>query len=81
AVGVRPEHLLPAIDGEAASLAPEIEVLEPVGNEIFVNLRHGPQPLVARWQQQALPEVGKSLPLRLAPGSLHFFDAADGRRL
>ena len=81
AIGVRPEHLLPAAAGEVASFAPEIEVLEPVGNEIFVNLRHGPQALVARCQPQALPDVGAPLPLRLAPGSLHFFDAVDGRRL
>jgi multiple sugar transport system ATP-binding protein len=81
AVGVRPEHLLPATDGEVASFAPEIEVLEPVGNEIFVNLRHGPQGLVARCQPQELPDVGAPLPLSMAPGSLHFFDPADGRRL
>ena len=81
AVGVRPEHLLPAAAGEAASFAPEIEVLEPVGNEIFVNLRHGPQALVARCPPQALPAIGAPLPLRLAPGSLHFFDVASGQRL
>ena len=81
AVGVRPEHLLPAADGEVASFAPEIEVLEPVGNEIFVNLRHGLQALVARCPPQALPDVGAPLPLRLAPGSLHFFDVASGQRL
>ena len=81
AVGVRPEHLLPAAAGEAASFAPEIEVLEPVGNEIFVNLRHGPQALVARCPPQALPAIGAPLPLRLAPGSLHFFDVVSGQRL
>ena len=81
AVGVRPEHLLPAADGEVASFAPEIEVLEPVGNEIFVNLRHGLQALVARCPPQALPDVGAPLPLRLAPGSLHFFDVGSGQRL
>ncbi|HEY5613150.1 MAG TPA: sn-glycerol-3-phosphate ABC transporter ATP-binding protein UgpC [Lysobacter sp.] len=81
AVGVRPEHLLPAADGETASFEPEIEVLEPVGNEIFVNLRHGPQALVARCPPQPLPDVGSPLPLRLAPGSLHFFDVDSGQRL
>ena len=81
AVGVRPEHLLPAQPGETVSFAAEIEVLEPVGNEIFVNLRHGPQALVARCQPQDLPEVGALLPLKLAAGSLHFFDSASGDRL
>ena len=81
AVGVRPEHLLPAKTNEAASFAPSIEVLEPLGNEIFVNLRYGTHALVARCQPQALPEVGAQLPLTIAPGSLHFFDAASGLRL
>ncbi|HEY0660046.1 MAG TPA: sn-glycerol-3-phosphate ABC transporter ATP-binding protein UgpC [Lysobacter sp.] len=81
AVGVRPEHLLPAGAGEPASFAPEIEVLEPVGNEIFVNLRHGAQALVARCPPQALPPIGQPLPLRVAPDALHFFDAGSGDRL
>jgi multiple sugar transport system ATP-binding protein len=81
AIGVRPEHLLPAKAGETTSFAAEIEVLEPVGNEIFVNLRHGPQTLVARCQPQTLPVVGAQLPITLAPGSLHFFDAISGARL
>jgi multiple sugar transport system ATP-binding protein len=81
AVGVRPEHMLPARTGETAGFAPEIEVLEPVGNEIFVNLRHGAQSLVARCPPQALPAVGSPLPLHFAPGSLHFFDAGSGVRL
>ena len=81
AVGVRPEHLQPAQAGDTASFAPEIEVLEPVGNEVFVNMRHGSQALVARCQPQVLPDVGAALPLKIYPGSLHFFDAASGARL
>jgi multiple sugar transport system ATP-binding protein len=81
AVGVRPEHLLPASAGEPASFAPEIEVLEPVGNEIFVNLRHGAQTLVARCPPQSLPAIGQALPLRVARDALHFFDAGSGHRL
>jgi multiple sugar transport system ATP-binding protein len=80
-LGLRPEHLVPAAAGEPASFAPEIEVLEPVGNEIFINLRYGAQPLVARCPPQDLPPAGVRLPLRLAPGSLHFFAAEGGERL
>ncbi len=81
AVGVRPEHLLPAMAGETASFAPEIELLEPLGNEVFVNLRCGAQALVARCQPQVLPAAGSPLPLTIAAGSLHFFDAESGVRL
>ncbi len=41
-VGVRPEHLLPVQQSSEFSFAPEVEVVEPVGNEVFLYLRHGP---------------------------------------
>ncbi|MFC5569238.1 ABC transporter ATP-binding protein [Lysobacter yangpyeongensis] len=81
AVGVRPEHLLPAGPQRAAALNAEVEVVEPVGSETFVNLRYGPDALVARLAPDVSVEVGQALPLDLAAGALHFFDAATGQRL
>jgi len=81
ALAVRPEHVQPTAAGARPSFAPEIETLEPVGNEIFVNLRYGPQALVARCPPQTLPEIGDPLPVGLAPQSLHFFDPVTGDRL
>ncbi|MGX9719874.1 ABC transporter ATP-binding protein [Stenotrophomonas acidaminiphila] len=78
-VGIRPEHLQPAA-GEAAFGA-LIESIEPVGNEMFVNLRHGARPLVMRVAPQALPAVGEGIEVAVAPAALHFFDAASGLRL
>ncbi|CAM5617330.1 sn-glycerol-3-phosphate ABC transporter ATP-binding protein UgpC OS=Rhodanobacter lindaniclasticus OX=75310 GN=ugpC PE=4 SV=1 [Rhodanobacter lindaniclasticus] len=46
-LGVRPEHLQPAATA-AAALAGELEVIEPVGNEVFLNLRFGALALVSR---------------------------------
>jgi len=80
-VGVRPEDLQPAAAGSANAFAPDVEVVEPVGNEIFVNLRLGAQALVARLGPQALPVVGVPLALELLAPKLHFFDPATGRRL
>ncbi|MGY1424907.1 ABC transporter ATP-binding protein [Lysobacter sp. A289] len=80
-IGFRPEHLQPATDGASPSFVAGIEMLEPVGNEIFVNLRHGSDALVARCPPQELPEVGEKLPLSLAPRSVHFFDPDSGERL
>src|SRR5678815_5345432 len=51
-VGIRPEDLQPAAAGSATAFAPDVEVVEPVGNEIFVNLRLGAQALVARLSPQ-----------------------------
>jgi len=78
-VGIRPEHLQPG-RGEAAFEA-TIEGIEPVGNEMFVNLRHGAQPLVMRVPPQALPGLGEGVEVAVASAALHFFDAETGSRL
>ncbi len=78
-VGLRPEHLLLApADG---ALSARLEVLEPVGNEIFLNLRHGEQALVARVPPCELPEPGSLLRFRFDGARLHFFDAEGGARI
>ena len=56
-------------------------MVEPVGSEVFVNLRFGDSALVARLPPGALPRVGDTLPMRAAVDRLHLFDPGDGRRL
>ena len=77
-IGVRPEHLVPAAD---SAFAPMVEVVEPVGNEVFANLRLGEHPLVARFAPDLIPEAGQPLPLAVSARHLHFFDAGSGERL
>ncbi len=79
-LGVRPEDLQPREAGEAAFHA-RLELLEPVGNEVFLNLRYGEQALVSRVPPRALPEPGGPLALGLAADRLHLFDAAGGARI
>ncbi|MDQ6645752.1 MAG: sn-glycerol-3-phosphate ABC transporter ATP-binding protein UgpC [Pseudomonadota bacterium] len=79
-LGIRPEDLQPA-QGVDAAFSARIEVLEPVGNEIFVNLRHGAEALVSRVAPRQLPEPGSMLPLALAGERLHLFDPASGARV
>jgi len=81
AVGVRPEHLQPASEGEAALFVATVEGIEPVGNEIFVNVMLDDAPLVLRVAPRPLPPMGGELPLVLRADKLHFFDAATGVRL
>ncbi|MCL7713727.1 ABC transporter ATP-binding protein [Stenotrophomonas mori] len=78
-VGVRPEHLQPGT-GEAA-FAATLESVEPVGNEVFVNLRLGSRPLVMRLPPRDLPAPGATLPVAVDGAALHFFDSASGQRL
>jgi multiple sugar transport system ATP-binding protein len=79
-VGVRPEHLQPASAGERGFPA-RIDVVEPVGNETFVNLSLGAVPLVIRVAPQALPDIGQPLTLAVQPQALHFFDPDTGLRI
>ncbi|MBN8261101.1 MAG: sn-glycerol-3-phosphate ABC transporter ATP-binding protein UgpC [Xanthomonadales bacterium] len=79
-VGVRPEHLALA-DGDAALLQAEVETVEPVGNEVFLNLRVGGEAVVARIPPEQVPEPGTTVGLSLRPGEVLFFDPASGARL
>jgi multiple sugar transport system ATP-binding protein len=78
-VGVRPEHLQPGQG--VASFKARIEGIEPVGNEIFVNLQVGGQALVMRVPPQRLPEVGQDIDVEVSSPALHFFDAESGLRI
>ncbi|MEP6898721.1 MAG: sn-glycerol-3-phosphate ABC transporter ATP-binding protein UgpC, partial [Rhodanobacter sp.] len=68
-LGIRPEDLQPR-DASCAVLSAKVEVVEPVGNEIFLNLRYGAQSLVSRVSPRPLPEAGSTLPLGLIGGRL-----------
>ena len=80
-LGIRPEHLHPVTDGATPSLQPLVETVEPVGNEIFVNLRYGSLPLVARLPPEHMPETGAPAGFTLRPGQVLFFDRDSGARL
>ncbi|WP_305804605.1 sn-glycerol-3-phosphate ABC transporter ATP-binding protein UgpC [Stenotrophomonas sp. YIM B06876] len=75
-VGVRPEHLQPG-----AGFAAQVEGIEPVGNEIFVNMHCQEQPLVMRVAPQVLPAIGQQIEVAVHPPALHFFAADSGDRL
>jgi multiple sugar transport system ATP-binding protein len=83
--GLRPEDLQPVAANAPATGAPRLrallEVVEPVGNEAFLNLRHAAGALVARVPPQALPPPGSELDLAFLPQRLHFFDADSGNRI
>ncbi len=81
AVGIRPEHLQPAAAGEVNGFEAVVEGIEPVGNEIFVNLTYGPQLLTMRVPPQELPPVGGRMRVAVQPSRLHLFDGSSGQRL
>ncbi|MCF8144425.1 MAG: sn-glycerol-3-phosphate ABC transporter ATP-binding protein UgpC [Deltaproteobacteria bacterium] len=84
AIGLRPEDLQPA-DGDTPVARPRItavlEVVEPVGNEIFLNLSHAGKEIVLRTLPRPLPEPGATMTLTFDSKRLHFFDADTERRI
>ena len=51
-----------------------LEVLEPMGNELFLYLTTGKHPIVARVDVHETPEVGQKLDLIFDMSKAHFFD-------
>ena len=82
-LGLRPECLRIAASHQVsrASLRAQLEVIEPVGNEVFLNLRCGDCHLVARVPPQELPQPGSEIALDFAPQELHAFDPGSERRI
>ncbi|HEY3519497.1 MAG TPA: sn-glycerol-3-phosphate ABC transporter ATP-binding protein UgpC [Rhodanobacteraceae bacterium] len=82
-LGLRPEilHLGIPEGGSSRVLRAQLEVVEPVGNEMFLNLRLGRNGLVARVPPQSLPAHGAELALYFATEKVHAFDPRSGRRI
>ncbi len=77
-LGIRPEDLYVAGSSYAPQPVAEInltlDVLEPMGNEIFVYASSGEPVIVARVAPQSLPEPGQPIRLAMDLAKLYFFD-------
>jgi multiple sugar transport system ATP-binding protein len=84
AAGLRPEHF-ELEDSQTAKNLPrlrgQLEVVEPVGNEMFFYLRVAGEELVVRTPAGEPPRCGEVMTLAFDPCRLHFFDAGTGRRI
>ena len=83
--GIRPEHIYAAQPPDVQKAVPfsaTVEVVEPVGNEVFVYFSIGTDTHhVARLATDTPPEVGKPYTLFLDVSKVHFFDSDSGRAL
>ena len=68
-------------DANAAGLPAQVEAVEPVGNEAFVNLRCGEGEIVLRQPPHDLPSPGDVVQLGHVPARAHFFDSESGVRM
>jgi multiple sugar transport system ATP-binding protein len=83
-VGIRPENILETgVEGrgETAPIEAEVEIAEPLGNEVIVHARAGDALLVAKLEPHRVPKLGEKLSLFVELDSLHLFDAETERRL
>ncbi len=79
-VGIRPEHFEPG-----AGLEMEVDVVEELGSDAYAYGRAatvgGDTQIVARVDWRNPPAKGDRIRLAVDPSHVHFFAAADGRRL
>ncbi len=83
-VGVRPEHLLDPSDaaaGPTALLPVEVEIIEPLGDEVIVHARAGDDLLVYKLEPRHTPEPGQRLEVAVEVDRMHLFDPVSGLRL
>ena len=75
-LGIRPEHI-----GVGAGTQFSLDLVEPIGNEMFVYARAGETQVVARVAPRELPPIGAPIALQFDPAHLHFFDSVSGERI
>ncbi len=84
-LGLRPEDLSPAAEDSSGVIKPgfaaHLDYVEPVGNEMFLNLRLAGRDLVARLPPRPLPDPGSELRMTFSPARLHGFDPHSGMRI
>ncbi len=80
-MGIRPESLRVSSAADSNAFAIDVELVEPLGAEIYVHGRIGARRVVARLTPEHDVAPGSKLHLTAAPNQLHFFDAASGAAL
>ncbi len=77
-MGIRPEHLSvkdsAAHDNGLFYITAKLEVVEPMGNEMFLYLTAAGQPLVARLNLNEKPQVNTDITIGLDIQKAHFFN-------
>ncbi len=84
-LGVRPEDIFEIADADRvaapARVTAHLDVVEPMGNEIFLYFRLEERDMVARIDVRVPPAVNSDVDLIFDMESSHFFDTESGRSL
>ena len=83
-VGLRPENVLGQGEearGETSPLRLEVEVVEPLGDEVVVHGKLGDAAVVCKLDPHHVPEVGSTLDAVVEIEAMHVFDGVTEQRL
>ena len=77
--GVRPEDL--SLAGSGAPIQGQVILIEPMGAQTHMAVSHGESTFWVAVAGMPSVDTGQQVGLSVAPGRVHIFDSADGRRL
>jgi multiple sugar transport system ATP-binding protein len=77
-LGIRPTDFT-MISGSDVKII--VDVIEPMGSELYVHGRYGNNMLSARFAEGITPEIGKMFTLKIDPDKLYIFDAQNEETL
>jgi multiple sugar transport system ATP-binding protein len=83
-VGVRPEHLRPAVEsmtGDEPAFEADVRAVEMLGNEVVVVAESDGATCAVRGPRNLGLRAGDSVTLTCDPANIHLFDRTSGRRL
>ena len=84
-LGIRPEDIHdPDTIGrnvETVEIEANVEVVEPMGNEVFLNLTTGKTAFVARVDPLHMPQIDQTVKLAVEIDKAHFFDSGSEKSL
>ena len=80
-LGIRPEDVRLVEPGRPATLAGEVYVVEPMGNETLVDLRVGDERLAIRAKRGFTAPIGSKIGAAFDPANACFFDASGSTRV
>jgi sn-glycerol 3-phosphate transport system ATP-binding protein len=79
-VGIRPEHLIECGAADAM-FSGTVELVEQLGADTLVHLRHGEDAAILRQPHGRQPSPGATVHLAADPARVYLFDAGDGARI
>jgi len=79
-VGVRPEHLVASSASEAA-FSGTVELVEHLGADTLVHMRHGEDLLIVRQPHGTMPAPGSAFHVTVEPSRVFLFEPGNGARL